>query len=280
MPVDFAAVVLEGVACLLCCLPTPPLAAPYPPDPLPRRGRGRPRLFHARGFAPCIPGAEPGRHRSRGRIARWRGACSGVADSPRRRCLRWGGLPSLPSAYPPSVYFPAPYPPSPRSQSALPRWGRGSPRLFHARGCAPCIPGAEPGRHRSRGANRALAGACLLCRLPTLPLACFPAPYPPDPLPRRGRGRLKVYFAGGSAPGTPAPRHPGTPAPRHPGTPAPRHPGTPAPRHPGTEPLVALAEPAKKMPSGGRGGFGCRLTLPLWCLKGWLAFFAACLPCL
>ena len=31
---------------------------------------------------------------------------------------------------------------------------------------------------------------------------------------------------------------------------------------------------------GGRGGFGCRLTLPLWCLKGWLAFFAACLPCL
>ena len=29
-------------------------------------------------------------------------------------------------------------------------------------------------------------------------------PHPPDPLPRRGRGRLKVYFAGGSAPGTPA----------------------------------------------------------------------------
>ena len=46
--------------------------------------------------------------------------------------------------------------------------------------------------------------ACLLCRLPTTPLACFPTPYPPDPLPQRGRGRLKVYFAGGSAPGTPA----------------------------------------------------------------------------
>ena len=58
-------------------------------------------------------------------------------------------------------------------------------------------------------------------RLPTLPLRCsqgglpslppaapaFPflsAPYPPSPLPRRGRGRLKVYFAGGFAPGTPA----------------------------------------------------------------------------
>ena len=75
LPVDFAAVVPEGVACFLCRLPTLPSVyffAPYPPSPLPRRGRGRLRLFHARGFAPCIPGAEPGRHRSRGRIARWR----------------------------------------------------------------------------------------------------------------------------------------------------------------------------------------------------------------
>ena len=37
-----------------------------------------------------------------------------------------------------------------------------------------------------------------------LPLACWPAPYPPSPLPRRGRGSPKVYFAGGFAPGTPA----------------------------------------------------------------------------
>ena len=29
-------------------------------------------------------------------------------------------------------------------------------------------------------------------------------PHPPDPLPLRGRGRPKVYFAGGFAPGTPA----------------------------------------------------------------------------
>ena len=35
--------------------------SPIPPAPFPA-GRGRPRLFHARGFAPCIPGAEPGRH--------------------------------------------------------------------------------------------------------------------------------------------------------------------------------------------------------------------------
>ena len=41
-----------------------------------------------------------------------------------------------------------------------------------------------------------------------------------------------------------------------------------------------LAPPCRCCPRRGRGGFGRRLTLPLWCLKGWLAFFAACLPCL
>ena len=32
--------------------------APIPPPPFPA-GRGRPRLFYARGFAPCIPGLNP-----------------------------------------------------------------------------------------------------------------------------------------------------------------------------------------------------------------------------
>ena len=50
------------------------------------------------------------------------------------------------------------------------------------------------------GARR---GACPLCRLPTLPLVCFLSPIPPTPFPA-GRGRPKVYFAGGFAPGTPA----------------------------------------------------------------------------
>ena len=123
-----------------------------------------------------------------------------------------GRLPTLPLAC-----FPAPYPPSP-----LPRRGRGRPRLFHARGFAPCIPGAEPeaalarralampaGAHRGRVAGSpcrpcSRRGACLLCRPPTVPFACFSAPYPPDPLPQRGRGSPKVYFAGGFAP---APLH-------------------------------------------------------------------------
>ena len=39
-----------------------------------------------------------------------------------------------------------------------------------------------------------------------------------------------------------------------------------------------LAPPCRCCPRRGRGGFGCRLTLPLWCLKGWLAFLAACQP--
>ena len=43
----------------------------------------------------------------------------------------------------------------------------------------------------------------MLCRLPALPLVYFSAPIPPAPFPA-GRGRILLYFAGGSAPGTPA----------------------------------------------------------------------------
>ena len=127
-------------ACPVGRLPTLPLAcclAPYPPNPLPRRGRGRPRLFHARGFAPCIPATEPARH--------------------------WFALPLWKT-----------------------QWG------------------ACPGVAGAAGVSDTRRGACPVGRLPTLPLACFPAPYPPTPLPRRGRGCPKVYFAGGFAPGTPA----------------------------------------------------------------------------
>ena len=112
-----------GGACLVCCLLTLPLVfdfAPYPPSPLPRRGRGRLKVYFAGGFAPGTPALNRLRH-----------------------------LQTL-------------------------------PEQVHG------------------------AGTCLLCCLPTLPLVFVFAPYPPSPLPRRGRGRLKVYFAGGFAPGTPA----------------------------------------------------------------------------
>ena len=82
--------------------------------------------------------------------------------------------------------------------------------LFHAgggialRGRAFCIPGLNPGGAYSPNKKGTRRGACLVCRLPTLPLVYFLFPHPPAPLPLRGRGRLKVYFAGGFAPGTPA----------------------------------------------------------------------------
>ena len=121
----------RGLAFLAACLPCLQciFLPPIPPPPFPGVEGGDFLFSYARGCAPCIPGAEPGRHRSRGRTTHPAGACL--------LCR----LPTLPS-----VYFPAPYSPDP-----LPRWGRGRPRLFHARGFAPCIPRAEPGRHRSRG---------------------------------------------------------------------------------------------------------------------------------
>ncbi len=126
------------------------------------------------------------------------------------RCLvGWRGcFGRLPT--PPLVYFPAPLPRRGRI-SPLPPFpsGEGGDFLFsYARGFAPCIPGirppaaltepakqvtgggAFPRRCRLGGRWRHPAGACPLCRLPPLPLAFFPAPYPPDPLPRWGRGGI------------------------------------------------------------------------------------------
>ena len=45
-----------------------------------------------------------------------------------------------------------------------------------------------------------LWGACPLCHPPTLPLVCLFAPYPPNPLPRRGRGRFFCFLMQGASP--------------------------------------------------------------------------------
>ena len=64
--------------------------------------------------------------------------------------------------------------------------------------------GGLPRRCRRGGRQRYPAGG-LPGWSPAYPaFTFFPAPYPPSPLPRRGRGCPNVYFAGGFAPGTPA----------------------------------------------------------------------------
>ena len=70
--------------------------------------------------------------------------------------------------------------------------------------CGVCPGGAAClGVAGAAGVSGIRRGACLLCRLLTLPLDFFSAPIPPAPFPA-GRGRILLYFAGGSAPGTPA----------------------------------------------------------------------------
>ena len=134
--------------------------------PLPRRGRIDPRppsrreggdfLFsYARGFAPCIPGAEPGRHWFAPPLwkAQW-GACPGVAGAAGVSSTRRGACLLCRLLTLPLDFFSAPIPPAPFPG------GEGGDFLFsYARGFAPCIPGAEPGRHwlsppRGRGPSQ------------------------------------------------------------------------------------------------------------------------------
>ena len=64
LAVPAAVVSAGGLAFLLPCLPCLWFAflPPIPPAPFPGGEGGALRLFYARGFAPCIPGAEPARH--------------------------------------------------------------------------------------------------------------------------------------------------------------------------------------------------------------------------
>ena len=186
-----------------------------------------------------------------------------------------------------------PHPPDP-----LPRRGRGSLKVYFAGGFAPGTPALNRLRHLQTPPCRSPAVVCPAGRRvdehwrypagglpgrsaarPALSFICCPHP----PFPLRGRGSLKVYFAGGSAPGTPALnrlRHMQTlpyrcPAGGLPGRsaarpafsfdsapiPPPPFPsgrrslkvyfaGGLRPRHPCTEPSTALAETAMQVPGG------------------------------
>ena len=110
-----------------------------------------------------------------------------------------------------------PHPPDP-----LPG-GKGESKGYFMQGASPLAsPGLNPGGTGFSCGMRVPAGG-LLGWLPadlavpesaggglpslapaSLAFSFLSCPHPPDPLPRRGRGRFKVYFAGGFAPGTPA----------------------------------------------------------------------------
>ena len=99
---------------------------------------------------------------------------------------------SSPPANPAFSLLSCPHPPAPsrREGGILGFLMQGAPPL--------AFPGAESGgTYRSCHAGHP-AGACLLPRLPTLPLACFPAPYPPSPLPPfpAGRGIFSFLMQG------------------------------------------------------------------------------------
>ena len=86
-----------------CCCPIPP--APIP------AGRGRSRLFYARGFAPCIPGAEPGRHWLVGRQRYPAGLVRLVACSTCHCGTKREFLPSLSPVYTAFSFGCCPHPP-------------------------------------------------------------------------------------------------------------------------------------------------------------------------
>ena len=116
-------------------------------------------------------------------------------------------------------------------------WGEGGCFFVADSTCRCCIRcGGLPGWLPVDLAAVVSAGvACLLCRLLPLPLVVFVAPIPPTPFPA-GRGRLKVYFAGGYRP-----------------------------RHPGIKPSTALTAPATQAPLRGSGLFSTRIPVAPVC---------------
>ena len=148
-------------------------------------------------------------------------------------------------------------PPIPRPPSPV---GKGESKLFHARGFAPCIPGAEPARHWERGRTTRPAGVCLVCRPPTPPLVYFFAPIPPTPFPGGEGGDSKIILPGASPP---APRHLTVC-------------GTYRPCHTGAGRRWDEASPA---PGGGLAP-ALPVDLAAVVLAGGLIFLVACQPCL
>ena len=172
------------------------LSRPHPPDPLPRRGRGRFSVFLCKGLRPLHP---------RG----WVRCGTGVACGKR---VTAGGLLSRLPAAPAFSFLSCPHPPDP-----LPG-GKGETKVISGKGLRPLHPrglggmrhwgclwkagcggGACPGGTGARWALMRPAGG-LLFWLPANPaFSLIFCPHPPNPLPG-GKGETKVISGKGLRP--------------------------------------------------------------------------------
>ena len=126
----------------------PLLFAPIPPTPFPA-GRGRFLVFLCKGLRPLHPRGWMGRGTGSTCVsATRRGLAPALAGSTCVSATPTGGLPSLPPAAHAFSFDSAPYLPSPRSQSDLPRRGRGRFLVFLCKGLPPLAsPGLDGARH-------------------------------------------------------------------------------------------------------------------------------------
>ena len=145
--------------------PTLPLVLLLPPSPRPAlaerssRREGGDQGYFMQGASPLAsPGLNPRGTGSPCRCGKLNGgACPGVAGSAGVSGTRRGACRFWSPANPAFRFLFCPLSPRPPFPG-----GEGGDFLFsYARGCAPCIPGAEPGRHWSRGRTTHPAGVCL-----------------------------------------------------------------------------------------------------------------------
>ena len=114
-----------------------------------------------------------------------------------------GGVLSLPPACPAFSFLLCPYPPAP-----LPLRGRGRFIVILCKGLRPRHPGLNL-RGTGVGASPVRSGRLAPASSARRALSFAFAPYPPDPLPRRGRGRFIVILCKGLRPLHPRGLNPG-----------------------------------------------------------------------